>query len=339
MLDTARPSLTHCRIPLAQGAYVPPDTLDTLDDSDWNTIVSRIRSGRCTPFVGAGMSAHRLPAGVALARALADSYRYPFSDRDNLARVAQFAAVEKNDAQAVKEAVAERFMDAMRAAAAAPFTAPDDPHRILADLPFERYLTTNYDRFIEEALLAAGASYEADVCPWNQLTRNALDRWRRAHGAPAQAAPASRQPLVYHLHGELNLPESMVLTDDDYLDFLAEIVLDPSCIRAEVSSAFAESSVLFLGYSLTDVTFRVIFRIALQQLKLNQQRAHFAVQLPPRGNTEDEGAAIKQYLEKYLGRDMKVRFFWGTAQEFMTVLRDRWDARYPAATPAGGVGP
>lgn len=309
--------------------------LDSLDDSDWNTIVSRIRTGRCTPFVGAGMSAHRLPAGAALARALADDYRYPFADRENLARVAQFAAVEKNDGQAVKELVADRFSDATRSTTAASFSAADDPHRILADLPFERYLTTNYDRFIEEALLASGASYEADVCPWNQLTRNGMERWRRLHGAPSAAAAGGRQPLVYHLHGELNLPESMVLTDDDYLDFLAEIVLDPSCIRPEVSSAFAESSVLFLGYSLTDVTFRVIFRIALQQLKLNQQRAHFAVQLPPRGNSDAEAAAIKQYLEKYLGRDMKVRFFWGTAQEFMRALRERWDARFAAGAAAG----
>lgn len=309
--------------------------LDTLDDSDWNTIVSRIRTGRCTPFVGAGLSAHRVPAGAALARALADDYRYPFPDRENLARVAQYGAVEKNDGQAVKEAVSERFFDATRDVTPASFSAPDDPHRILAELPFERYLTTNYDRFIEMALVAASASYESDVCPWNQLTRNGLERWRQRHAMPSGATASSRQPLVYHLHGELNLPESMVLTDDDYLDFLAEIVLDPACIRPEVSSAFAESSVLFLGYSLTDVTFRVIFRIALQQLKLNQQRAHFAVQLPPRGSSEEEAVAIKQYLEKYLGRDMKVRFYWGTAQQFMADLRDRWQAKYGVA--AGGI--
>lgn len=315
--------------------------LDALDESDWSTIVSRIRTGRCTPFVGAGMSAHRLPAGSTLASELADLYRYPFPDRDNLAKVAQFVAVEKNDGQAIKEAVADRFTEATQQLDAAAFASADDPHRILADLPFDRYLTTNYDGFIEQALVAASASYEADVCPWNQLTRNGLDRWRERHGAPAPTTPApapdseARQPLVYHLHGELNLPESMVLTEDDYLDFLAEIVLDPTCIRPEVSSAFAESSVLFLGYSLTDVTFRVIFRIALQQLKLNQQRAHFAVQLPPRGNSEAEAMAIKQYLEKYLGRDMKVRFFWGTAQEFMNELRQRWEAKF--ATAASGA--
>ena len=56
--------------------------------------------------------------------------------------------------------------------------------------------------------------------------------------------------------------------------FLAEIAMDPRCIRPDVSEVFAESSVLFLGYSLSDITFRVIFRIALQQLQLNRQRAH-----------------------------------------------------------------
>jgi hypothetical protein len=35
---------------------------------------------------------------------------------------------------------------------------------------------------------------------------------------------------------------------------------------------------------------------------------------------------------------MKVRFFWGTAQQFTGALRDRWDAKYAAgaAPPAGG---
>ena len=45
---------------------------NALDDDDWDKVLSRISNGRCTPFLGAGMSAHRLPTGRALAQALAE---------------------------------------------------------------------------------------------------------------------------------------------------------------------------------------------------------------------------------------------------------------------------
>lgn len=295
-----------------------------LDDDDWETIVSRIDSGRCTPFLGAGMSAHRLPTGRALAQMLAEKHGYPFDDRDNLPRVAQYAAVIRNDVPRIKEQVASQFITATERVTAADFADRDDPHRILADLPFTKYLTTNYDPFIERALEATGTRYVVDLCAWNPATRKHVSaekgRYARTPIDDSEGGP----PLVYHLHGVQEFPESMVLTEDDYLDFLAEIATDPRCIRPDVSEVFAESSVLFLGYSLSDITFRVVFRIALQQLQLNRQRSHVAVQLPPQGNSEQMAAAVQEYLEHYLKLTMNVRFFWGTASDFTRELRRRW---------------
>ncbi|MBK8057472.1 MAG: SIR2 family protein [Gemmatimonadetes bacterium] len=312
---------------------------NALDDDDWDTIVSRISNGRCTPFLGAGMSAHRLPTGRALAQALAEKHGYPFDDRDNLPRVAQYAAVIRNDIPRIKEQVARQFSVATDKITAADFADRADPHRILADLPFAKYLTTNYDPFIERALEAAGTPHVVDLCAWNPATRKHVAGERvRGGGGASPTTDSDSVPLVYHLHGVQEFPESMVLTEDDYLDFLAEIAMDPRCIRPDVSEVFAESSVLFLGYSLSDITFRVIFRIALQQLQLNRQRAHVAVQLPPTGNSEEIAQAIQQYLEHYLKLTMNVRFFWGTAVDFTRELRTRWvkvhgDAGRTVATP------
>ncbi|MCC6930513.1 MAG: SIR2 family protein [Gemmatimonadaceae bacterium] len=297
---------------------------NALDDDDWDTIVSRISNERCTPFLGAGMSAHRLPTGRALAQTLAEKHGYPFDDRDNLPRVAQYAAVIRNDIPRIKEQVARQFSTATDQITAAAFADRTDPHRILADLPFSKYLTTNYDPFIERSLEAAGAQYVVDLCAWNPATRKHVAQARS--GQPSLTPDNDSIPLVYHLHGVQGFPESMVLTEDDYLDFLAEIAMDPRCIRPDVSEVFAESSVLFLGYSLSDITFRVIFRMALQQLQLNRQRAHVAVQLPPTGNSEQMAQAIQHYLEHYLKLTMNVRFFWGTASDFTRELRRRWIA-------------
>ena len=77
---------------------------------------------------------------------------------------------------------------------------------------------------------------------------------------------------------------------------------------------------LFIGYSLTDWTFRVIFRGVVSALPISLQRGHMAVQLP----RNEEGAG--EYLDRYFGA-MHVDVFWGTAREFLQELRARWDAR------------
>ncbi len=62
-------------------------------DADWERLLRRIQTGRCTPFLGAGVGFGALPLGGAIAREWADRYEYPLDDRDDLARVAQFVAV------------------------------------------------------------------------------------------------------------------------------------------------------------------------------------------------------------------------------------------------------
>jgi hypothetical protein len=140
--------------------------------------------------------------------------------------------------------VARQFSTATDAITAAAFADRTDPHRILADLS-SRSLTTNYDLHRAGAE-AAGTSCVVDLCAWNPATRKHVAGERvRGGGGASPTTDSDTLPLVYHLHGVQEFPESMVLTEDDYLDFLAEIAMDPRCIRPDVSEVFAESSVLF----------------------------------------------------------------------------------------------
>ena len=72
--------------------------------------------------------------------------------------------------------------------------------------------------------------------------------------------PTASQPLVYHLYGDLGVPQSMVLTEKDYFDFLMNIYREdeklilPSVIR----KALATSSLLFTGYKIDDLSFRIM---------------------------------------------------------------------------------
>ena len=64
------------------------------DDIAWQLLIDRIDADKCTPFLGAGMSAGAIPLGAEIAREWAEKYGYPLADNSNLSSVAQFLAVQ-----------------------------------------------------------------------------------------------------------------------------------------------------------------------------------------------------------------------------------------------------
>ncbi len=109
----------------------------------------------------------------------------------------------------------------------------------------------------------------------------------------------------------------MVLTEDDYLDFLVNISSNQSILPHRVQKAIAGSSLIFIGYSLEDWDFRVIFRGLVTSKERSLRRISIAVQL-------EEQPEMQKYLDKYFG-DIGIRVYWGTAREFAAELRQRWE--------------
>src|SRR5262249_48887501 len=144
------------------------------------------------------------------------------------------------------------------------------------------------------------------------------NRFSKRNPATNQRHPTPSNPLVFHLHGALDVSESLVLTEDDYLTFLANIAAKPNLLPEVVQQAFAATSFLFIGYRLGDWNFRVLF----QTLRARQQFSSIVVLKPP-DETDPNRAAHQAYFEKFYGAlDMKV--FWGTAAEFSSQLDERW---------------
>jgi hypothetical protein len=205
----------------------------------------------------------------------------------------------------------ERLLELFQATAAPDLADPLEPYSILADLPLEGYITTNYDNFMTRALGDRNRPAARLVCRWNESIQEVEQ--------PAILDVA--HPWVFHLHGCDSDPQSVVLTEDDYVDFLVSVQrdLDKIVLPHYIHRALSNTMLLFLGYSLTDWTFRVIFRGIVSKLPNSLQRGHIAVQLP----RSEEGAV--EYLNRYFG-EMNVQVFWGTAREFVQQLRTRWDA-------------
>jgi hypothetical protein len=292
---------------------------NTLTETDWDTLIKRIKEGQCTPFLGAGLCYGILPLGKEIATGWAEANKYPLKDCCDLARVAQFLAVTR-DPMFPKEELRRQF----KKVPPPDFDNPSEPHRILASLPFPIYITTNYDDFMTQALKRerAGGDVKREYCRWNSQTR----RMPSIIDAKSEITPSN--PVVFHLHGHLEVPQSMVLTEDDYLDFLVAISKSTRLLPAQIQGAFGGTSLLFLGYRLADVNFRVLFRSLVSYLEKSLSRTHISVQLlPPQEDVVAgvEKDKVQEYFDNYFG-DLHIRVYWGTCLEFIADLKSRWEA-------------
>jgi hypothetical protein len=286
--------------------------VSTLSDVDWGVLISRIRRGECTPFLGSGMSAEKIPLGAELARRLASDpeVNYPMPDADNLIKVAQYIALTIDTARPK-----EMVRDIIQTAGYPDFGSPDEPHMALAALPLPLYMTTNYDDFMYQALKkTAGKDPRFFINRWY----DAVQSFGRSAPEIPDINPSITKPAVYYFHGHTSDLTTMVLTEDDYLDFLIRISRDRTLIPPRIEQAIGGTCLLFIGYSLNDTNFRVIFR-ALAEQQRNAQKKSITVQIP-HGN-----AKIVNYLTRYF-EGVGIRVYWGTARDFVGELKRRWDS-------------
>ena len=292
-------------------------SIQTLDDRDWDNLLRRVKDGNCTPFLGPGLSAELLPSDYEIAQAWAEEHRYPLGDDDNLPRVAQFLAIIRDPAFPAED-IARRWQNLK--------TRPNyreaaEPHSFLAGLPLPLYITTNYDDFMFQALNYRLRPATRELCRWNPYVRDLPSVFDP--GSTTEISPTN--PIVYHLFGHAQLPESMVLTEDEYLDFLVNISRDQNIIPRRIQKALVNTSLLFIGYELTDWRFRVLFRGLIASLERSLRRTRVAIQLAPEspeiaGITADH---VRWYFEDYLAKD-DVRIYWGSSFDFIKELHERW---------------
>jgi hypothetical protein len=110
--------------------------------------------------------------------------------------------------------------------------------RLLAGTPTPRIVTTNFDRLLLLALEAENLSVDR--------------RWRVAV-APA-LPPTRRFSGICYLHGRVNEPQDMVLTDKD----IGRAYMDEGWALRFAHNIFQQFDVLFVGYSLEDPPLRYL---------------------------------------------------------------------------------
>jgi CHAT domain-containing protein/SIR2-like protein len=325
----------------------------------WPGLLNSIRDGKATAILGSGLNEALTGTMSDVARALADTSRFALAsgDREHLPRVAQYLAVTqdvatlrrsvihslwqrviKNNGAALapeflarnpnsldREALIQAYDELLEAARQARLKGdPEEPYARLAAMPFRMYLNTNPDKLLQHALDAAGRNPRVVVCQWNDRMlpfQNAFDR-------DAGYRPDQKSPLVYQLFGDLQDPDSLVLTEDDYFDYLIGVTTNKELIPPTVRAALANTALMFLGFHIDDWSFRVLFRIIMNQSG-GQRRSiykHVAVQINPEEGRFIEVEAARRFLESYF-HSSDIAIYWGSVEDFIRELASYWAQR------------
>jgi len=235
---------------------------------------------------------------------LAQKYKYPLTDTNNLEHVSEYVAL-RHDREHVKEEVV-RILNGQSTGNKSATSC----HRLLAHLPLSLYMTTNYDMLMEDAL-TRDRDPQSVVCRWNS-----------AAAVATMPEPDIPKPIVFHLHGSVSDARSLVLTEDDYLEFLTRMTDHADLIPETLRNAINDGAILFIGYRLADWNFRILFR----QLSRFEDVSSIAV-FPSPSNDDPAKDKVQSYLERYFGA-IKVKIFWGTAAHFAAQLATRYAQRF-----------
>jgi len=317
----------------------------------WPALLNNIARGRCTPILGSGLLEPIIGSSREIARRWAEGHHFPMAphERDDLPQVAQYLAIVQEESYLRDTLVLELQRELRRRYARVlpdkpsgkveqlvsdlrtvgeveRRTNPADPHQVLAALPFPLYISTNPDSFLADALTAAGRTPQVELCRWRDDVA-----WPPSVFADRATdyQPTPEKPLVYHLFGRFQEPDSIVLTEDNYFDYLIRASRQgqdsphpPVVLQAQITTAL-----LFLGFRMEDWDFRVFFRSlrGREGSALSQRLSHVAVQIDPEENRLLDPDRARKYLQQYVGS--KVSIYWGSVHDFMRELREQWQRR------------
>lgn len=332
--------------------YVPGFSTSGSGYERWPALLGHIRRGRCLPIIGPGLSDQLLGPRETIARGWADRYRFPMAvqDEDDLADVAQYLWATQDMEFLVDELRGylrlkvdehrEELPEELRGAGSGdqPVAPPDldalvnalwerrraadpaEPYSVIASLPLPIYVTTQPVGLLTAALKAAGKDPRVDYCRWTLDADWPPSVYEQDPGyVPSEAAP-----LVYHVFGHHAIERSLVLTVDNYLDFLIGVTANKASVPPAVLRAFSDGVLFFLGFRIDEWAFRVVFRTIMNlQGTGRRQYSHVAAQIDPEGSRTQSPEGARRYLERYL-QWSQVDLYWGSSESFVRDLAAQW---------------
>jgi SIR2-like domain len=264
-------------------------------------VAAAVSGGECILFLGAGVhcappdgSPYAYPEearpllGSELSERLAHGCylpdRYPNESLTQLSRVSLFYETGKSRNRLVREINA-----AVQAG-----KKPSPVLRGLAELPFPVVITTNYDQLFEQALGEVGKAPRTSVYSPDSSVET-----------EEYSEPSPESPFVVKIHGDVGHPESIVVTDEDYIQFVLRMSdkrpyhpVPETCLEL-----FVEWVTLFVGYRLVDYNLRLLFKTLRWKVDRSGIPDMYSVDLYPDPLILDVWQNQRRYV-KFLAEDV-----------------------------------
>jgi len=311
----------------------------------WKDIRAGILGRSCTPLLGPVLHEPYFgsPRRVAVQWAKEEGLPLSPMQPENLAHVAQFLSAHHDQwfvrtrlLEVLQKELCSRFPELQTAKASGMgideltrqagqarwATRQDhDPHIAVARLKLPIYITTDPSPLLTEAIRFEGGKPVTDFTRWHEdlFDPTIVPRQVTKH------QPSPEQPLVFHLFGRFDAPESLVITEDDFCDYLIGVAKYQTQARRalpqRIEAALMNTSLLFLGFDLEDWSFRALYRtiLGLSGRQRMQWRTHVAAQVDPEATRILNPEHVRKFLEE-LFKDAKLNIYWGSVEDFLEDL-------------------
>lgn len=307
-----------------------------MEDRHWNGLVDSLRSGRCILVLGPEIAAdwsesgrddaHPATFAGALKESLAKELKIDSRDPSIVGSLAAVAQVyeDRQDFGATLHSQAARFYSSLR-------LTPSNDHLAIASLPFRLIVSTCHDQLLTSALTMAGKTpivlryhFRADT----KAERD--DRTPKDLSAPI--------PVVYHLFGTSLEAETLVLSENDLLDFVVAMVSErlPDWLGRELQAT--GTNLLFLGFGISHWYQRILLKGLIRFLSGGRiRRSAVHVALDPQLQTAPDPERTQTIL--FYQRGNRVEVSDASVTNFVAELQQRLEKAGGVTEKASAVRP
>lgn len=209
------------------------------------TFSTALKNGNAAVFAGAGLSkATGFVDWKTLLRSITHQLGLSIDKESDLVAITQYSINERGGRHHINQLLVDEFSKKV---------IVTENHQIMARLPIKTFWTTNYDRLIENALCEAGKTPDIKITQENL----AISRDKR-------------DAIVYKMHGDIEHPDSAVISKEDYENFNNDRPLFSAALQGDIVS----KTFLFIGFSFSDPNIDYILS-RIRVLLGKSQRNHY----------------------------------------------------------------
>lgn len=245
-----------------------------------------IIQNRCLPIIGSGFSMNaEIPKGKTMPawKALGEAFAAEMPEYTYSSTIDAISAYEHAYSRPI---MAEK----MKSFLLSGFVKPGKTHEAFCRLQFDIVCTTNFDHLLEDG-------YRKISKPCRPIISE----------SQLSLAPMRDELTLLKFHGDIDFPDKMVATEEDYDKFLDQNPM----LATYLSNLLITRTPLFIGYSLDDEDFRQIWQVIKTRLGKMVRQAYVIVV----NCTETEKA-------RYERRGVKVVNIDGERSNYPQILAD-----------------